>query len=130
MKRIALALAGILIATAAWAADPWKTMDTSLGKVWTDQNGMTLYTFDKDTKGADKSACTGKCIEFWPPFLASADAKAEDDWTLVDVVDKDGTTKKMWAYEGMPLYFYVKDKKPGDVMGDMVQGVWHIAKAD
>ena len=93
-------------------------------------NGMTLYTFDKDTKGATKSACVDKCIENWPPFLAAAGAMAEGDWTIVDVVDKDGATKKMWAYDGWPLYLWVKDTKPGDVTGDGVGGVWHVVKAD
>ena len=53
---------------------------------------------------------------------------AEGDWTIVDVVDKDGMTKKMWAYKGMPLYYWVKDDKPGDTTGDGVGGVWHVVK--
>jgi predicted lipoprotein with Yx(FWY)xxD motif len=130
MKRIILGLAAAFIATAAYAADPAKTADTSLGKVWTDQAGMTLYTFDKDTKGATTSACTDKCIANWPPFVAAADATPEGDWTLVDATDKDGNAVKMWAYEGSPLYLWVKDKAPGDVTGDGVGGVWHVAKAE
>src|SRR3970282_106858 len=51
---------------------------------------MTLYTFDKDTKGAAMSACVDKCIENWPAFLAADGAMAEGEWTLVDVKDKDG----------------------------------------
>ena len=130
MTRIVAGLAAVLLVSTAWAAEPAKTMETSLGLVWTDQNGMTLYTFDKDTKGAAMSACTDKCIENWPPFLAAEGAMAEGEWTLVDVVDKDGATKKMWAYDGWPLYLWVKDTKPGDVTGDMVGGVWHAAKAE
>ena len=131
MKRIALGLAALLVAgSAAFAAEPAKTMDTKAGKVWTDDKGMTLYTFDKDTKGAAKSVCEGKCIVAWPPFLAAADAKAEGDWTIVDGTDKDGKPIKLWAYEGWPLYYYVKDTKPGDVTGDGVGQVWHVAKAD
>ena len=34
----------------------------------------------------------------------------------------------MWAYDGMPLYYWVKDKKPGDVTGDGVGSVWHVVK--
>jgi predicted lipoprotein with Yx(FWY)xxD motif len=131
MKRFALGLAAVLLAvSAAYAADPAKTMDTKVGKVWTDQNGMTLYTFEKDTKGGTSSACKGQCIEKWPPFLAAEGAMAEGEWTLVDVVDKDGASKKMWAYEGWPLYLWVEDLKPGDVTGDGVGGVWHVAKAE
>jgi predicted lipoprotein with Yx(FWY)xxD motif len=36
----------------------------------------------------------------------------------------------MWAYEGHPLYTFVKDKKAGDTTGDGANGVWHVAKAD
>jgi predicted lipoprotein with Yx(FWY)xxD motif len=128
MKRFALGLAAILMATAAYVADPAKTMDTTLGKVWTDQKGMTLYTFDNDKKGETMSACTDKCITAWPPFLAAEGDKAEGDWTIIDVKDKDGAMKKMWAYDGMPLYTWFKDTKPGDVTGDGVGGVWHVAK--
>jgi predicted lipoprotein with Yx(FWY)xxD motif len=130
MKRIALALATVLLSSAAIAAGPAKTMETSAGEVYTDQSGMTLYTFDKDTKGAAMSACVDKCIENWPPFLASEGAMAEGEWTLADVKDKDGATKKMWAYEGWPLYRYVDDKQPGDVAGDGKGGVWHVAEAE
>ncbi|TIU59550.1 MAG: hypothetical protein E5W25_32730, partial [Mesorhizobium sp.] len=48
------------------------------------------------------------------------------EWTIVDRTD--GT--KMWAYDGKPVYTFVKDKKAGDVSGDGVAGVWHIVKAD
>ena len=130
MKRFAISLVAMLAAGAAYAAEPAKTMDTSLGKVYTDQNDMTLYTFDKDTKGATTSACVDGCIEKWPPFLAADGAAAEGEWTLVDVKDKDGAMKKMWANAGWPLYLYAPDTKPGDVTGDGVGGVWHAAKAN
>ena len=73
---------------------------------------MTLYTFDKDAK--NKSNCYDQCAKNWPPFMAAADAKAAGDWTIVD--RDDGT--KMWAYDGQPLYTFIKDTKPGDVTGD------------
>jgi predicted lipoprotein with Yx(FWY)xxD motif len=125
MKRIALGLAALLIAgSAAFAMEPAKTMDTKAGKVWTDDKGMTLYTFDKDEKG--KSNCNDACAKNWPPFAAAADAKAEGEWTIIDRADK----TKMWAYDGKPLYTFASDTKPGDMTGDGVGGVWHVAKAD
>ena len=104
--------------------EPAKTMDTSAGKVWADDKGMTLYSFDKDEK--NKSNCYDACAKNWPPFTAAADAKAEGDWTIVNRTD--GT--KMWAYDGKPLYTFASDTKPGDVTGDGVGGVWHAAKSD
>jgi predicted lipoprotein with Yx(FWY)xxD motif len=129
MKQIVLCLAAATLSmSAAIAAEPAKKMETSAGEVYVDQNGMTLYTFDKDTMGATMSACTGKCLVNWPPFEAGEGAMADDEWTIVEYTDADGTVKNMWAYEGKPLYLYIEDKKAGDVMGDGKGGVWHVAK--
>jgi len=125
MKRIAFSLAAFLIASSsAFAADPAKTGDTAAGKVFTDDKGMTLYTYDKDAKG--KSNCNDQCAKAWPPFAAAADAKADGKWTIIDRAD--GT--KMWAYDDKPLYTFARDKKPGDATGDKAGGVWHVAKAE
>jgi predicted lipoprotein with Yx(FWY)xxD motif len=86
-------------------------------------SGMTLYTFDKDA-GAGKSACNGPCAENWPPMQARADDRGEGDFSIV--TREDGS--KQWAHKGKPLYFWVKDAKPGDTSGDGVKGVWHIVK--
>ncbi len=83
--------------------------------------GMTLYTFDKDAAG--KSNCNGDCAAAWPPLAVAADSKATGDWTIVK--RDDGSMQ--WAYEGKPLYLWMKDKKPGDATGDGVDG-FHIAK--
>jgi hypothetical protein len=85
---------------------------------------MTLYTYDKDEKG--KTNCYDKCATNWPPLKAEAGAKADDEWSVVDRTDG----SKMWAYDGKPVYTFIKDKKAGDVTGDGVAGVWHVVKAD
>ena len=129
MKRILLGLAAaVMMIGSAYAMDPAMFSDSSMGKILTDDKGMTLYTYDKDTKGASMSACVDKCIAAWPPFLAPDGAMASGNWTVVDVKDKDGAMKKMWAYDGWPLYHFVKDKAPGDTTGDGVGGVWHVVK--
>ena len=136
MKRMILGLtAAIFVSGAAigsaLAAEPAKYMDSSLGKVLVDnEKSMTLYTYKPDGTGATKSTCVDKCIVNWPPFLAAADAKAEGDWTIVDVVDKDGKTVKMWAYDAKPLYWFSKDAKSGDVTGEGLGEVWYVVKKD
>ncbi|MER8966528.1 hypothetical protein NKH84_18060 [Mesorhizobium sp. M0902] len=125
MKTIATGMAALLLGTAAsFAAEAWKEAEVGSTKIYTDASGMTLYTYDKDEAG--KSNCYDKCAANWPPLKADANAKAEGEWTIVDRTD--GT--RMWAYEGKPLYTFIKDKKAGDVTGEGVGGVWHIAKAD
>lgn len=124
MKQVFIGLAAAAMMTsAAFAMEPAKTMETSIGEVYTDQDGMTLYTFDKDESGM--SNCYDQCAANWPAFVAESGAMAEGEWTLVE--RKDGSM--MWAYDGMPLYTFVKDTKPGDVNGDGVASVWHAAKA-
>jgi predicted lipoprotein with Yx(FWY)xxD motif len=129
MKRLILGLiAAIALTGAANAMEPAKYADSGLGKILVDMQGMTLYIFDKDGVGATQSTCVDKCIVNWPPFLAGEGATAEGDWTIVDVTDKDGKAAKMWAYDGKPLYYWIKDTKPGDTTGDGVGSVWHVVK--
>ena len=56
--------------------------------------------------------------------MAADGAMADGDWSLVDAQGR----QHEWAYDGMPLYTWIKDNKPGDVTGDGVGGVWHAAK--
>ena len=99
-----------------------KTGETSLGTVLTNNSGMTLYSFDKDSVG--KSACNGGCAKAWPPVLASSSIKETGNYTKI--TRNDGA--KQWAYKDMPLYGWVKDKNPGDVTGDKFKNVWHVIK--
>lgn len=87
-------------------------------------NGMTLYTFDRDTAGNGKSACNGPCASLWPPFMVQGDAAAKGDFSVV--TRDDGG--KQWAHKGKPLYFYKPDTKPGDMTGDNFRDVWHVIK--
>src|SRR5262245_28815189 len=71
---------------------PFKMMQTSIGEVLTTADGMTVYTFDRDTTGTP--TCTGECAEYWPPAIAPAGAKpVDDDLTLIKRAD--GTLQ--WA---------------------------------
>ena len=111
----------LLIGAAFAQATAPTSADTPKGKSLVDVNGMTLYTFDRDAKG--KSNCNGQCASLWLPLIADTDAKASGDFSFV--TRDDG--RKQWAYKGKPLYTWTKDTKPGDVTGDGVNSVWHIA---
>jgi predicted lipoprotein with Yx(FWY)xxD motif len=118
---IAVALASATVALAQMA--PTKIGDSAKGKVLTNEQGMTLYVFDKDSPG--RSACNGPCAANWPPLMASAGAMAMGDYIII--TRNDGT--KQWAYKGRPLYNWKNDKKPGDITGDgFLNGAWHIAQ--
>lgn len=106
-----------------------KVADTSLGSVVVDGNGMTAYMFDKDTQGAAQSACTGACLQNWPPIIVSSDKPVGDGITgeLGTIKTADG--KMQVTLDGWPLYLFAGDQKAGDVTGQGVQDVWWVVDA-
>ena len=92
------------------------------GATLVDSAGMTLYTFDKDVAGSGKSTCNGPCAVNWPPLSAATVDSGSGEWSIV--VRDDGS--RQWAYQGKPVYRWIKDQKPGDKTGDGVNKVWHI----
>jgi len=119
-KSLVTAMSLIILGTgtALAAGAPVKAADGMLAGA----NGMTLYTFDKDAGG--KSMCNGPCAANWPPLMAGAGDTASGDYSII--TRDDGG--KQWAMKGKPLYYWVKDAKPGDKTGDGVNNVWHVAK--
>ena len=118
LRRFVLATSVAVLPALALAQAPAKAMNGMLAA----NDGMTLYSFDKDAGG--KSACNAACAGIWPPLKAGADAKDSGDWTVV--TRDDGS--KQWAFKGKPLYMYSKDSKAGDKAGDGVGGAWHLVK--
>jgi predicted lipoprotein with Yx(FWY)xxD motif len=99
-----------------------------LGSFLVDDKGMTLYLFTKDTPNT--SVCYDKCATAWPPLLTTGTAAGGDG---VDASKLGTTTRKdgsvQVTYNGWPLYYYQKDKAPGDVTGQDVGGVWYVVSA-
>lgn len=109
VSKIILGLGFAAIALGASAAD-----------VLTGKNGMTLYTFDKDSH--NKSACAAQCLAAWPA-ARSGDAAGKE---FGEITRDDGT--KQLTHRGKPLYYYAGDKKRGDISGDNVGNVWHVVQ--
>jgi predicted lipoprotein with Yx(FWY)xxD motif len=89
-----------------------------VGQILVDEEGMTLYYFQKDQKGSGKSKCEGACAEAWPPLLTEGEPEAMKGVKaamLGTIQRKDGTTQV--TYAGWPLYTFVEDKKPGEDNG-------------
>ncbi|MDI2023141.1 COG4315 family predicted lipoprotein [Paenarthrobacter nicotinovorans] len=103
-----------------------KTASSSAGQIVVDSKGMSLYFFTKDVKDSGTSACTGACLQAWPVFTTTSDAPGVDGvtGTVGTIATPDG--KKQVTLNGMPLYYYAKDKAAGDVTGQGVGGVWYL----
>lgn len=119
----AFALASVSsCASMAPPGGPGATRQTSIGPVFTDADGMTLYTYDGDLPSI--SHCAGLCTLQWYPLEAAKSAQPNAGFTVITRAGGD----KQWAYDGKPLYTYFWDSKPGDVTGDGEDGAWHAAK--
>lgn len=119
MLRMKTGLGLLAVASSLMLALP-----VSAAGVLAAQNGMTLYTFDKDAAGSGKSVCNGPCASNWPPLFAADGDRAAGDWSVI--TRDDG--KKQWAFKGKPLYYWIKDQKPGDRSGDGVNNAWRLAR--
>jgi predicted lipoprotein with Yx(FWY)xxD motif len=98
------------------------------GRGWLlrDPKGMSLYVFSKDdTPGESK--CGTLCVPTWPVYAATADDKAEGDFSII----KRDDDSLQWAFRGKPLYHYSRDLAPGEMNGDgAANGAWALAFKD
>jgi predicted lipoprotein with Yx(FWY)xxD motif len=105
--------------------------DSEYGKILVAGNGMTLYVFDKDTEG--KSNCNGNCLIKWPALVASdEDAQVTADPSITgtfSIITRDDGSYQV-AINGLPLYYYQPDTKPGDTTGQAVGDVWWVVGTD
>jgi predicted lipoprotein with Yx(FWY)xxD motif len=97
--------------------------NATLGPVLVAANGMTLYTYNKDTAGV--SNCTGACLAAWPAYTPAAGvpltAGAGATGTLATIVRSDNGATQL-TYNGMPLYFFAQDTAAGQATGQNENG--------
>jgi predicted lipoprotein with Yx(FWY)xxD motif len=138
MRTIILAvLAAALLAPAASAApagtDATATVSvrsSDFGRIVFDGRGRALYAFTRD-KGA-RSSCSGACAAAWPPLYARGPlrAGAGADHALLGTTRRSDGTRQV-TYAGRPLYYYVGDRRPGQVRCQNVfgfGGLWLVVR--
>jgi predicted lipoprotein with Yx(FWY)xxD motif len=138
MLVIAAALAAVG-STAAWSinASPASAKvtvslhKTRLGPILVTSTGHTLYLFRKDRNG--KSACSGTCATYWPPYVVHAKPSAGAGVRAGML----GTTRRsngslQVTYNRHPLYMFLQDKRAGQTTGEGVSAFgakWYAVSA-
>jgi predicted lipoprotein with Yx(FWY)xxD motif len=114
-----------VVATAAPTLPTWVGLqNTSLGSIYTDQRGHTLYTLVGDRKEFEREICDQACIDsLWIPVEAASDAQDVGEWQPVAQ-----GTKRWWYYRGLPIYTYARDKMAGQFLGHLFGGASVSAK--
>jgi predicted lipoprotein with Yx(FWY)xxD motif len=140
MKRLLLVLAVCAAAAGSLAGGTTASPEAGksavavhssrFGRILFDGRGFVLYAFTRDRAG--RSTCSGACAEGWPPYivksrpaaLAGANAKL-----LGTTRRADG--KLQATYAGRPLYYYVGDRSPGQILCQNVSefgGLWLVVR--
>jgi predicted lipoprotein with Yx(FWY)xxD motif len=133
VAAVALASAtGAMATTASVGAAAAKVAAarSAYGTVLFDGRGYVLYAFTRDT--SSHSACTGACAKAWPPYIVAGNvvaAKGVDGHRLGTIRRADGSRQA--TYAGRPLYYYVGDRKPGQILCQNVSefgGLWLVMR--
>jgi len=134
MRRTLLVAAALVAAlavgtaTASMGRASVQAHASKYGSILFDGRGFVLYAFTADRGG--KSACKGACAKAWPPFLTTGAPRALKGIAgakLGTIERADGTAQV--AYAGHPLYYYVGDRKAGQILCQNVPefgGLWLV----
>jgi predicted lipoprotein with Yx(FWY)xxD motif len=104
---------------------------TQFGRILFDGRGRALYAFTRDRREG-RSRCYGACAKAWPVYFAKGRllaGKGVRQSLLGTSRRRDG--RRQVTYNRRPLYYYVGDKKPGQVLCQNVDefgGTWLVVR--
>lgn len=104
---------------------PASVVETELGPVMTNAEGLTVYVFANDSAGV--SNCNEPCSDTWPPVTSIDDVSPRLPGLEV-LTRQDGSDQI--ALDGAALYTYIDDQAPGDTEGQGIGDVWFAVSAD
>jgi len=139
MRRFAVGIAacavlliqGSVLASGRTARPSVAVKPSPFGRILFDGRSYVLYAFTRDARS--KSVCSGACARAWPPYVVRSRPRAGAGIAGRRL----GTTKRadgalQVTYAGRPLYYYIGDRKPGQILCQNVTefgGVWRVVRA-
>ncbi|MFP5329647.1 MAG: hypothetical protein ACLGHC_05860 [Alphaproteobacteria bacterium] len=99
------------------------------GTYLVDGAGRALYILEGERMPGGYHRCMGQCLAVWPALMSNAPpvAGAGVDPALIGSMPMHGGQHV--TYAGWPLYYYTRDRVPGDTVGQHVTdawGTWHL----
>jgi predicted lipoprotein with Yx(FWY)xxD motif len=99
---------------------------SGVGTVLVNAEGLTLYHWKGETTSSLQ--CTGSCTSTWIPLKVTGGGSPTGGMHVTGTLDtfsrSDGGGDQV-TYNGMPLYTYTGDSKPGEASGQGIGGVWY-----
>ncbi len=98
------------------------------GQIVVDGSGRALYLFDAEA--GPQPRCYGPCASAWPPYVTTGQpvAGAAVEGSLVGTATRSDGSRQV-TYNGHPLYYYVGDHAPGEILCQAVfeyGGGWFV----
>ena len=127
---IALTVATRAVPSSRQASSSVTARGSSFGRIVFDGRGFALYAFTRDR--ARHSACVNACANKWPPYVVGHRPNARrgvDASLLGTIMRRDG--RRQATYAGKPLYYYVGDRNPLQVLCQNVRefgGLWLVVR--
>jgi predicted lipoprotein with Yx(FWY)xxD motif len=117
--------------TAAAKGPKLRLVDSNYGSILANGRGRALYLFTADR--GKQSNCSGDCATAWPPYIVKSKPIAGRGVNS----GKIGTTRRtdgrlQVTYAGRPLYYYIQDNEPGEVLCQAVSefgGLWYVVRS-
>ena len=102
------------------------------GRILFDGRGAALYAFTSDPVARGRSTCAGACASAWPPLLTATMPRAGSGVarSLLGTLRRSDGSRQV-TYAGRPLYTYVGDRRPYQVLCQDVTefgGVWLVVR--
>jgi predicted lipoprotein with Yx(FWY)xxD motif len=137
VRSLVLAILAVLAAatfaagSSAGARATLTVRSSSYGSILFDGKGRALYAFTRDRRGG-ASRCYGACAKAWPVYFSSGRLLAGKGVKRALI----GTTRRrdgrrQITYNGRPLYYYVGDRRAGQVTCQNVDefgGTWLVMR--
>jgi predicted lipoprotein with Yx(FWY)xxD motif len=120
------------VATASAKGPKVRVVESDYGRILSNGRGRALYLFTADS--GRKSNCYGDCATAWPPYIVKSKPIAGQGAKPGLI----GTTRRsdgrlQATYAGHPVYFYVGDNDPGEVLCQAVLefgGYWYVLRSN
>ena len=94
------------------------------GTYLVDGSGRAIYILEGSRGSSAAVACGYDCARVWPPLMAGGPpvAGAGLDPRRIGTAPRGGG--RQLTYYGWPLFYYVRDRGPGDTTGQNVHDRW------
>ena len=104
--------AGALVGSSDAASPAAVSVKSSrFGPILFDGRGYVLYAFTRDQR--NRSTCFGACAAAWPPYRLKGTLRAGSG-ARAGLLGR--TRGGQVTYAGRPLYYYVGDRRPGQIL--------------